>query len=192
MTPLHKPYPYPHPHPQIDINQIMSFGSIPLEARTKKPKKGKSQAFENEDGNKTVRGLAVGGSIAPLPSRGQGFGVKSSAEKYSERVKGMREAGRSPVSEEPDRVRYEFPSSATLPRINYRQLRGPEEARKLSENYGGKGEGKGGVKEGRVSKRKLVRDKDKPKRKYTFKNGKPTNPRKQGEDWNVKAKGQAN
>ena len=115
-------------------------------------------------------------------SQAEAKALESSLQQRSMRSESRRCAkpGKIPVSKEPDRVRYEFAGFAKLAHMNYRQLRGLEKARKLVEKYDGKGERRGmdGVKEGRVSKRKLVRDKDKPKRKYTFKNGKPTNPRK--------------
>jgi hypothetical protein len=196
---IHFSYPYILPRRRYEVDQTMTFGSQPpphSQPNIQPGRKAKASKPTNSSENDSTSDKTPGGTIRPLPLHGEGYGAKSSAEKYAERTQELR-GGKETMPEEEDHVRYAFSGQAWLRRLDYKQLRELKESTELAGKFDGKGGDEGKDVGGRVlgeggvkRKRKLCTDKDKPKRKYSWKNGKPNNPRKQG-NGDMKAKGKS-
>ena len=81
---------------------------------------------------KTIEPKAEEGPAA-LPSRGQGYDLKSSAEKYAERTKELRGFGQSKEPEKPDFVSYSFDTENRLPPMTFHRRQKVFDAKKLLE-----------------------------------------------------------
>lgn len=137
---LHASYPYPTSfRPNIDFFVPLTFDAMPPpppEPKLSKKAAKKAAKAAKKQGEIKNEG-AESSSTEVHPKKGHGFGLKSSAQKFREKVKVLNnlENGSKKLAQEPDPVSYDFNASITIALMTRRELRELQEARKLVDKH---------------------------------------------------------